>query len=104
MKAAFKFASAASAVALSAALAVPGAVAVQFVAVSAAEAAVVNRVEVRGNQRVDADTMRNYIAIKPGKSFSNSDIDDAVKALFGTRPVLGCPHQPGRLDPGGSGF
>ncbi|GAA4114524.1 outer membrane protein assembly factor BamA [Aminobacter aganoensis] len=84
MKAALKFASAASAVALSAALAVPGAVAVQFVAVSAAEAAVVNRVEVRGNQRVDADTVRNYISIKPGKSFSNADIDEAVKALFGS--------------------
>ena len=55
MKAALKFASAASAVALSAALAVPGAVVAQFVAVSAAEAAVVNRVEVRGNQRVDAE-------------------------------------------------
>ncbi|WP_432283350.1 outer membrane protein assembly factor BamA [Aminobacter sp. BA135] len=84
MKAALKFASAASAVALSAALAIPGAVAVQFVAVSAAEAAVVNRVEVRGNQRVDAETVRNYITIKPGKSFSNTDIDDAVKALFGS--------------------
>lgn len=84
MKAALKFASAASAVALSAALAIPGAVAVQFVAVSAAEAAVVNRVEVRGNQRVDADTVRNYISIKPGKSFSNADIDEAVKALFGS--------------------
>ncbi|WP_439501149.1 outer membrane protein assembly factor BamA [Aminobacter ciceronei] len=84
MKAASKFASAASAVALSAALAIPGAVAVQFVAVSAAQAAVVNRVEVRGNQRVDADTVRNYISIKPGKSFSNTDIDDAVKALFGS--------------------
>ncbi|WP_184767617.1 outer membrane protein assembly factor BamA [Aminobacter carboxidus] len=84
MKAAYKFASAASAVALSAALAIPGAVAVQFVAVSAAQAAVVNRVEVRGNQRVDADTVRNYITIKPGKTFSNTDIDDAVKALFGS--------------------
>lgn len=84
MKAASKFASAASAVALSAALAIPGAVAVQFVAVSAAQAAVVNRVEVRGNQRVDADTVRNYITIKPGKSFSSTDIDDAVKALFGS--------------------
>ncbi|MBB6465120.1 outer membrane protein insertion porin family [Aminobacter lissarensis] len=58
--------------------------AVQFVAVSAAQAAVVNRVEVRGNQRVDADTVRNYITIKPGKTFSNTDIDDAVKALFGS--------------------
>ncbi|PTE11990.1 outer membrane protein assembly factor BamA [Mesorhizobium helmanticense] len=84
MKAASKFLSAASAVALSAALVVPGALAVQFVATSAAEAAVVSRVEVSGNQRVDADTIRNYVSIKPGKAFSSSDIDDAVKALFGT--------------------
>ncbi|MER8990308.1 outer membrane protein assembly factor BamA [Mesorhizobium sp. M0074] len=84
MKAASKFLSAASAVAMSAALVVPGALAVQFVATSAAEAAVVSRVEVTGNQRVDADTIRNYVAIKPGKAFSSSDIDDAVKALFGT--------------------
>ncbi|MBA1140363.1 outer membrane protein assembly factor BamA [Mesorhizobium neociceri] len=84
MKAASKFLSAASAVAMSAALVVPGALAVQFVATSAAEAAVVSRVEVSGNQRVDADTIRNYITIKPGKAFSSADIDDAVKALFGT--------------------
>ncbi|RWE60409.1 outer membrane protein assembly factor BamA [Mesorhizobium sp.] len=84
MKAASKFLSAASAVALSAALVVPGALAVQFVATSAAEAAVVSRVEVSGNQRVDAETIRNYVTIKPGKPFSSSDIDDAVKALFGT--------------------
>ncbi|MER9424950.1 outer membrane protein assembly factor BamA [Mesorhizobium sp. M0317] len=84
MKAASKFLSAASAVAMSAALVVPGALAVQFVATSAAQAAVVSRVEVNGNQRVDADTIRNYITIKPGKAFSSADIDDAVKALFGT--------------------
>lgn len=84
MKAASKFLSAASAVALSAALVVPGALAVQFVATSAAEAAVVSRVEVSGNQRVDADTIRNYVTIKPGKAFSSADIDEAVKALFGT--------------------
>ncbi|TIM33022.1 MAG: outer membrane protein assembly factor BamA [Mesorhizobium sp.] len=84
MKAASKFLSAASAVALSAALVVPGALAVQFVATSAAEAAVVSRVEVSGNQRVDAETIRNYVTIKPGKPFSSADIDEAVKALFGT--------------------
>ncbi|RWC34346.1 outer membrane protein assembly factor BamA [Mesorhizobium sp.] len=84
MKAASKFLSAASAVTLSAALVVPGALAVQFVATSAAEAAVVSRVEVSGNQRIDAETIRNYITIKPGKAFSSSDIDSAVKALFGT--------------------
>lgn len=84
MKAASKFLSAASAVAMSAALVVPGALAVQFVATSAAEAAVVSRVEVSGNQRMDAETIRNYITIKPGKPFSSADIDAAVKALFGT--------------------
>jgi len=65
-------------------LVLPGALAVQFVATSAAEAAVVSRVEVSGNQRVDAETIRNYISIKPGKAFSSADIDSAVKALFGT--------------------
>lgn len=84
MKAASKFLSAASAAALSAALVIPGALAVQFTAVSAAQAAVVSRIEVRGNQRVEAETIRNYISIKPGKSFSSADIDEAVKALFGT--------------------
>ncbi|PBB37806.1 outer membrane protein assembly factor BamA [Mesorhizobium sp. WSM3868] len=84
MKAASKFLSAASAAALSAALVLPGALAVQFVATSVAEAAVVSRVEVSGNQRVDAETIRNYISIKPGKAFSSADVDSAVKALFGT--------------------
>lgn len=84
MKAASKFLSAASAAALSAALVLPGALAVQLAATSVAEAAVISRVEVSGNQRVDAETIRNYISIKPGKPFSSSDIDDAVKALFGT--------------------
>jgi outer membrane protein insertion porin family len=84
MKAASRFLSAASAVALSAALIVPATLAVQLAATSAAEAAVVSRIEVHGNQRVDAATIRNYIPIKPGKSFSSGEIDEAVKALFGT--------------------
>lgn len=84
MKAASKFKSAASAVALSAALVVPGALTVQLAAVSAAQAAVVSSIKVSGNQRIDAETVRNYIGIKPGKSFSSADIDEAVKALFGT--------------------
>src|SRR5690606_6313024 len=51
---------------------------------SVAAAAVVSRSEVRENSRVVAATIRNYIGIKPGQSFSSSDVDDAVKALFGT--------------------
>ncbi len=56
----------------------------QLAVVSAAQAAVVSSIEVRGNQRVDAETVRNYLPIKPGKSFSGADIDNAVKTLFGT--------------------
>ncbi|WP_274629156.1 outer membrane protein assembly factor BamA [Arvimicrobium flavum] len=84
MKATKSFKGAVSAVALSAALALQGAVAIQLVAVTAAEAAVVSRIEVRGNQRVGAETIRSYVGIQPGKSFSNDDIDEAVKKLFAT--------------------
>ncbi len=84
MKAAYKFMNAVSAVALSAGLVVSGAAAVQFAAVAVAEAAVVSRIEVRGNKRVDADTIRSYVGITPGKQFSGADIDEAVKRLFAT--------------------
>jgi len=84
MKAASNFLNAASAVALSASLVVPGAVALQAVGVSAAYAATVSNIDVRGNQRVDASTIRDYVAIRPGKSFSSADIDEAVKRLFAT--------------------
>lgn len=84
MKAAYKFMNAVSAVALSAGLVVSGAAAVQFAAVAVAEAAVVSRIEVRGNKRVDAETIRSYVGITPGKQFSGADIDEAVKRLFAT--------------------
>lgn len=84
MKATSRFLSAASAVALSAAWVVPGVAVVQVMSVGAAQAAVVQRIEVRGNQRVDAETIRNTVAIAPGRSFSNNDIDEAVKRLFAT--------------------
>ena len=84
MKAAYKFKNAVSAAALSTGLIVSGVVSAQLVAVSAAQAAVVSRIEVRGNQRVDAATVRSYIGVTPGKQFSNADIDEAVKRLFAT--------------------
>jgi outer membrane protein insertion porin family len=84
MKASGKFLGAVSAVALSAGLVVPAAVAVQFAYVSGAQAAVVSRIEVQGNKRVDAETIRGYLDITPGKSFSGADIDEAVKRLFAT--------------------
>ncbi|MCT7375640.1 outer membrane protein assembly factor BamA [Chelativorans salis] len=84
MKAASRLMSAVSAVALSAGFATAGAVAVQLAAVASAEAATVSRIEVRGNRRVDADTIRTQVGISPGESFSNADLDEAVKRLFAT--------------------
>jgi outer membrane protein insertion porin family len=84
MKAVCNFLGAASAIALSAAIAVPAAVVIQFTGVSAAAAAVVSNIDVRGNQRVDASTIRDYLGISPGKSFSGNDVDEAVKKLFAT--------------------
>ncbi|MBL4891046.1 MAG: outer membrane protein assembly factor BamA [Rhizobiaceae bacterium] len=62
--------------------------AVSFIVVvsSAAQvqAAVVQRIEVRGTTRMDSDTVISYLTISPGKNFSNSDIDSSVKLLFAT--------------------
>lgn len=77
-----KFFGAASAVALSVAMVAAGTTAISFATVSVAQAAVVSRIDVRGNKRVDASTIRGAIGIKPGKSFTNADIDQAVKSLF----------------------
>ncbi len=52
--------------------------------ISAAQAAVVSNIDVRGNQRIDDEIVASYITIKPGQSFNDFDIDDSVKALFAT--------------------
>jgi outer membrane protein insertion porin family len=51
---------------------------------SRAEAAVVNRIDVTGNQRVDAATVRAYLSIQPGENFTTLDEDASLKALFET--------------------
>ena len=49
-----------------------------------AEAAVVSRIVVEGNQRVDAETVRAYLLVRPRESFSAQDVDESLKALFET--------------------
>ncbi len=49
-----------------------------------AQAAVISRIEVLGNARMDADTIASYLTIKPGKSYNNGDVDESVKRLFAT--------------------
>lgn len=84
MKAGSNLLNAVSAFALSASLATAGAGIVTLSAVTVAEAAVVSNIQVRGNERVEASTVRNNLTIEPGRSFSNDDIDESVKRLFST--------------------
>ncbi len=67
------------------ALAVAGLVATpQSGLIGKAEAAVVSRIDVEGNQRVDDETVRAYVTIRAGRSFSAEDVDESLKALFET--------------------
>ena len=84
MRAAPKLLSAVSAVALSLAPAVGGAIAIQGVGVSSAYAAVVNSISVTGNQRVADATIADFVGYTSGKNFSGGEIDEAVRALFRT--------------------
>lgn len=84
MKAGSRFLNAVSAVALSAGVVSSGAGVAFLASAVAAEAAVVQRIDVRGAQRVGVDAVRSNITIKPGTSFSNADIDESVKRLYAT--------------------
>ncbi|MGN6465488.1 MAG: outer membrane protein assembly factor BamA [Rhizobiaceae bacterium] len=84
MKVTSRILSAAAAAALYVGLAISGAGVLELTAVPAAHAAVASSIEVRGNKRVESDTIRNYLSIRPGKPYDSGDIDAAVKRLFST--------------------
>ena len=52
--------------------------------ISQSQAATVSRISVAGNQRVDAETIRAYLRVQPGRSFTDADLDASLKALFET--------------------
>src|SRR5690606_6430687 len=78
------FLNAVSAVALSASMVVTGGSVATLVSATGAEAAVVRSIQVRGADRVSADTVKANISIAPGKNFSNADIDESVRRLYAT--------------------
>lgn len=51
---------------------------------STAEAAVVSRIVVEGNTRVDDSTVAAYLTIQPGQQFGPADIDESIDVLFAT--------------------
>jgi len=52
--------------------------------VSAAHAETVSSITVTGNARVDPETVRTYVTIRPGRPFGPADIDESIKALYAT--------------------
>jgi outer membrane protein insertion porin family len=73
-----------SAVALSSTVLAATTFGAQIATVTVAEAAVVNRIDVRGNRRVEADTVRGFMQVSPGQNVSEADQDEAVRRLFST--------------------
>ncbi len=63
---------------------VPAVAVVSAVSATQASAAVVRSISVRGNQRIDAETVRSYLTIQPGKSFSTFDTDESLRQLYAT--------------------
>jgi outer membrane protein insertion porin family len=49
---------------------------------TAASAQTITAVDVVGNQRVDADTIRSYVKIRPGERADAQRIDEALRALY----------------------
>src|SRR3954471_20143788 len=57
---------------------------VSAVTADRAAAAVAQTITVRGNQRVDASTIRTYLTVKAGANYTAADLDASQKALFTT--------------------
>jgi outer membrane protein insertion porin family len=53
-------------------------------AAPAAPAGMVTAIEVRGNQRIEAETVRSYMVLQPGDAYDADRLDRSLKALFAT--------------------
>ena len=51
---------------------------------STADAAALRNIEVRGTQRIEAETVRSYMQIAPGDEYSAAKVDESLKTLFRT--------------------
>lgn len=52
--------------------------------VTTAEAAVARNIVVRGNTRIEKETVLSYMTITVGRNYGPADIDESLKALFST--------------------
>lgn len=55
-----------------------------FVTEAQAADAMVNRIQVEGNQRIERDTVLTYMTIREGDAYDGVKVDESLKRLFGT--------------------
>ena len=55
-----------------------------FSVVGPAKAQTIGAIEVAGNQRIESDTVRSYMTLRPGDEFDAAKIDLSLKTLFTT--------------------
>lgn len=74
-----------AAVTLAFAIATPGLIAgAALVGATAAEAAVIATIQVQGNSRIDAATVRNYLTVRVGQDYDQTALNNSVDALYDT--------------------
>ncbi len=66
------------------------AVAAVLVLFGAVPAMAQQRVIVQGNSRVEADTIRSFVTLAPGESYTAARIDQAIKDLYATAFSVMC--------------
>lgn len=49
-----------------------------------AQTVVVDQIQIDGTQRIEPDTVRSYLTIKPGESFQPNEVDKSLKSLYAT--------------------
>lgn len=55
-----------------------------FCAAGPADAQTIGAIEVTGNQRIESDTVRSYMTVRPGDEFDAAKTDQSLKTLFTT--------------------
>ncbi|MGB1540314.1 MAG: outer membrane protein assembly factor BamA, partial [Rickettsiales bacterium] len=66
------------------ALSSPAHAQVEFDTIEANQSVVINNVLIRGNQRVEAQTVKSYLNIEEGDRYNAQDMNSAIKRLFET--------------------